>query len=64
MKNWKLIALIVLLAVTFLPLPNSLANACPEPLPCTSVPEPGTLLLFAAGFAGLMGAAWRRHRRK
>ncbi len=27
-------------------------------------PEPGTLLLFASGLAGVTGAAWRRNRRK
>jgi hypothetical protein len=27
-------------------------------------PEPGNLLLFASGLAGVMGAAWRRSRRK
>ena len=27
-----------------------------------AVPEPGSLALFASGFAGLAGLAWRRHR--
>jgi hypothetical protein len=69
MKNWKLVALIVLLAVTILPAPHALASIvdCGSTIdncPVVGAPEPGTLLLFASGLAGVMGTAWRRHRRK
>ena len=32
--------------------------------PVTSVPEPGTLALLAAGVTAIGGAAWRRRRAK
>ncbi len=32
--------------------------------PSTSVPEPGTLVLLAAGVTAIGGAAWRRRRSK
>jgi hypothetical protein len=32
------------------------------PGPSVAVPEPGLLALFASGFAGLAGLAWRRYR--
>ena len=68
MKNWKLVALIALLAITILPVPHALASInCGFTIdycPVVGAPEPGTLLLFASGLAGVMGTAWRRHRRK
>ncbi len=65
MRHRKLISLIVLLAVTFFSAPHALAITCPTcDLNHLGVPEPGTLLLFASGLGGVMGAAWRRHRRK
>jgi hypothetical protein len=68
MRHWKLVSLIALLAVTILPAPHALASIdCGFTIDnCLVVgaPEPGTLLLFASGLAGVMGAAWRRHRRK
>jgi hypothetical protein len=66
MRNWKLIPLIVLLAITFVPVPHAWAQVC-EPGDCRGIvgaPEPGTFLLLGSGLAGLAGIAWRRHRRK
>jgi hypothetical protein len=55
--------LIVWLAVLFFfPIPHVLAFDGNGDL--VGVAEPGTLFLFASGLAGVVGAAWRRHRRK
>jgi len=66
MRNWRLIALIALLAMIFLPVPYALAQVFPCSDGCNTIgaPEPGTFLLLGSGFAGLAGIAWRRHRRK
>jgi hypothetical protein len=62
MRYWKLTSLIVLLAVTFVPIPSAWANGPIGDL--VGAPEPGTFLLLAPGLVGLAGIAWRRHRRK
>jgi hypothetical protein len=37
--------------------------AYPIGFPPAAIPEPGSLLLFASGFAGLAGVSWRRRRK-
>jgi hypothetical protein len=68
MRHSRLISLIALLAVTFLPAPHALAtpNCGFTDGDCLIVGAPGSaaFLLLGSGLVGVAGIVWRRHRRK